>query len=198
MTGPASPRPVADLALDRSRAALLIIDIQERLAAAMPDEALDRAERNVAILTEAAGRLELPVVKTQQYPRGLGPTTPAVTEACAKLGSLLHELDKVEFSACDAAAFDPVWNDLGRDQWIVTGMEAHVCVYQTARHLVGRGAAVHVPQDAVTSRHHDNWRIGLDLITRAGGIVTSTEVVVFDLLKQAGTDEFKALSRLVR
>jgi nicotinamidase-related amidase len=192
MTGP------TDLNLDRRRAALLIIDIQERLAAAMPDEALARAERNVTILLEAARRLELPVVKTQQYPKGLGQTTQAVTEACADLGPLLHELDKVEFSACDAADFEPVWNELGRDQWIVTGMETHVCVYQTARQLVARGAAVHVPQDAVSSRHHDNWRVGLDLISRAGGIVTSTEVVVFDLLERAGTDDFKALSRLVR
>lgn len=196
MTMPATAP--GDLILDRSRAALLIIDIQERLAASMPDEALASAERNVAILTEAAERLELPVVKTQQYPKGLGPTTAAVTAACANLGPLLHELDKVEFNACAAAAFDPVWNELGRDQWIITGMEAHVCVYQTARHLVALGAAVHVPQDAVTSRSHDNWRVGLDLITRAGGIVTSTEVVIFDLLKKAATDDFKALSRLVR
>jgi nicotinamidase-related amidase len=77
-------------------------------------------------------------------------------------------------------------------------METHVCVYQTVRDLVARGAAVHVPADAVISRTRENRAVGLELCTRAGGVVTSTEVVVFDALGKAGTDAFRALSRLVR
>jgi nicotinamidase-related amidase len=186
------------LALEADRAALLIIDIQERLAAAMPDEARERAERNVAILAEAARRMDIPVVVSEQYPRGLGPTTRAVAEAVASLGDRVHRLEKLEFSVCDAPAFTPIWNQLRREQWIVAGMEAHVCVYQSVRHLCERGATVHVPSDAVTSRTEANHRIGLDLIQRAGAIPTSTEVVVFDLLRRAGTDDFKALSKLIK
>jgi nicotinamidase-related amidase len=81
---------------------------------------------------------------------------------------------------------------------IVAGMEAHVCVYQTVRGLVARGLATHVVADAVASRTEQNWQIGLNLSERAGGIVTSTEVVVFDLLGRAGTEEFKTLSKLIK
>jgi nicotinamidase-related amidase len=197
-TGDANP----SLTLEPARAALLIVDIQERLAAAMPDEARHRAEKNVAILAEAARRFELPVVISEQYPRGLGPTTAAVAEAVAALGPRAHRFEKVEFSACAAPAFAPVWTELGqdqgRDQWIVTGMETHVCVYQTVRELCARGAAVHVVGDAVASRTTSNWHVGLELVSRAGAVVTSTEVVVFDLLGRAGSDDFKALSRLIR
>jgi nicotinamidase-related amidase len=190
--------PASRLALDRGRAALLVIDIQERLAAAMPDEARARAERNVAVLLEAARRMEIPVVVSEQYPRGLGPTTPAIAEALAPLGDAVHRVEKVEFSVCDAPAFVPIWNQLRREQWIVAGMEAHVCVYQSVRELCQRGAVVHVPVDAITSRTEANHRVGVDLIERAGAIPTSTETVVFDLLGRAGTDDFKALAKLIK
>jgi nicotinamidase-related amidase len=186
------------LAIDPARAALLIIDIQERLAAAMPEAARVQAERNVAILTEAARRFHLPVVASEQYPLGLGPTTPAVAEALAALGDQVHRLEKLEFSVCDAPAFTPIWNQLRREQWIVAGMETHVCVYQSVRHLVDRGATVHVPVDAVVSRTPTNHQVGLGLIERTGAIPSSTEVIVFDLLRRAGSDDFKALSRLIK
>jgi nicotinamidase-related amidase len=198
MTADTGPEAGRALALDPARAALLIVDVQERLAAAMPEEALGRAERNIGVLVEAARRFGLPVVVSEQYPKGLGPTTAPVEQALATLGPLAHRFEKLEFSACAAAAFEPLWETLDRDQWIVTGMETHVCVYQTARELCARGAAVHVAQDAVTSRSSSNWHTGLELISRAGGVVTSTEVVVFDLLGRAGTDDFKALSRLIK
>jgi nicotinamidase-related amidase len=188
----------AKLAVDTKRAALLVVDIQDKLAAAMPAEAMAAMERNVAILIEAARRFEMPVVVSQQYPRGLGQTLETVDTALAGLGELVHRFDKLEFSACDADAFDPIAKKLGRDQWIVTGMECHVCVYQTARGLRAHSATVFVPQDAVISRAPANWRVGLDLMARAGCVVTSTEVVVFDALGKAGSDDFKALSRLIR
>ena len=188
----------ADLALDPDRAALLVLDVQDRLASAMPEQPLDQLERNVAVLAEMARRFGLPVVVTEQYPKGLGRTRAAVESAVAELGSQLHRFEKLEFSACDAGAFGPIWEQLGRDQWIVIGMECHVCVYQSARGLRERGATVFVPQDAVVSRSKQNWRLGLGLMDTAGCVVTSTEVLVFDALKRAGSEDFKALSRLIR
>ena len=183
--------------LSRARTALLVVDIQERLAAAMPEPILAQVVRNTAVLIEAARRFGLPVVVSQQYPKGLGTTVPALEDAVRDLPNL-HRFDKLDFSAADCDAFTALAPTLKRDQWIVTGMEAHVCVYQSARGLVARGYEVHVVGDAIASRTKASWRVGLGLIERAGAIVTSTEVCVFDLLGKAGTDDFKALSRLIK
>jgi nicotinamidase-related amidase len=191
---------LTQLALSPRRAALLVIDIQERLAPAMPDDVRARVERNAAVLIEAARRIEIPVIASEQYPKGLGRTVPSLA-AALDAGGPVDRLEKVEFSVCDAAAFAPLASKLaaaGRDQWIVTGMECHVCVWQTVRGLRGRGGAVHVVADAVSSRTKANWRLGLELARAAGAVVTSTETVVFDLLGRAGTDDFKALSRLIK
>jgi nicotinamidase-related amidase len=193
------------LAIHRDRAALLIVDIQERLSAAMPPAPLAQAVRNAATLIELARRMAMPIVVSQQYPKGLGSTVAAIEDALAPQAApahapqlALHRLDKVAFSVCGDPAFASIWDAVGRDQWIVAGMETHVCVYQTARDLAGRGASVHVAADAVVSRTRANWQVGLDLCARAGAVVTATEVVVFDALGRAGGDDFKALSRRIR
>lgn len=186
------------LRLERERAVLLVVDVQERLAAAMAPDDLARVTRNVAVLAEAARRFGIPLVLSEQYPRGLGPTVAAVAAAADAHGAV-HRLEKLEFGVCEAAGFAAIDDALaGRDQWIVTGMETHVCVYQSARELVRLGKRVHVPEDAVISRSRDNWRVGLDLMGRAGAVPTATETVVFDLLRVAGTDDFKALSKLIK
>ena len=189
---------LADLSLSPRRAVLLVVDIQERLLAAMPELVRDELVRNTLTLLEAARRFALPVVVSEQYPRGLGPTTPRIAEA---VPADAHRFEKLEFSACANQAFAGLAPGLaaaGRDQWIVVGMETHVCVWQSVRGLVGRDAAVHVVSDAVSSRTRENWQIGLDLARRAGAAVTSTETVVFDLLGKAGSDDFKALSKLIK
>jgi isochorismate hydrolase len=183
--------------LDPGRAALLVVDIQERLVPAMNEAIATQITRNACVLIAAAARLELPIVVSQQYPKGLGATVAPIEDALRGVARV-HRFDKTEFSAAIAPAFVELAPRLPQNQWIVCGMEAHVCVYQTARDLASRGAEVHVVADAVCSRTKDNWRIGLDLASRAGAIVTSTEVVVFDLLERAGTDDFKALSKLVK
>src|SRR5688572_22063865 len=132
------------LALSPRRAALVVIDVQERLFAAMPAEVRERLERNVVVLIEAARRFGVPVVVSEQYPRGLGHTTPAIAAAVETLGPNVHRIEKLEFSVCENDGFGPIYQRLGRDQWIVTGMEAHVCVWQSVRGLLGRNAAVHV------------------------------------------------------
>ncbi|HEX2686859.1 MAG TPA: isochorismatase family protein [Kofleriaceae bacterium] len=183
--------------LSRSRAALLVVDIQDRLIPAMPPEALAGVLRNTNILIQTAGRLGLPIVVSQQYPRGLGATTKPIEDALAQV-ERVHRFDKLEFSAAAAPAFAALAPALGRDQWIVCGMETHVCVYQTARDLVARGWATHVCADAVCSRTAMNRELGLGLLERTGAIITSTEVCVFDLLGRAGSDEFRALSKLIK
>jgi nicotinamidase-related amidase len=187
-----------DLRIDRARAALLLVDFQERLAAVMAPGDVAAVERNITLLIELARQLRLPVVVSEQYPKGLGPTVPALRLPLGEPGLELHRLEKVEFSCTDAPAFADLHRRVGRDQWIVVGMEAHVCVYQTARGLAALGTRVHVPADAVISRAPANVHIGLDLCRRAGAVVTATETVVFDALRRAGTDEFRALSRLLK
>jgi nicotinamidase-related amidase len=185
-----------DLRLEAGRMALLIVDAQERLAAAMPAADLAACQRNILVLVELARRLGIPIVASEQYPKGLGPTVPALREALD--GAAPLRVEKIEFACTDAPAFRDIAARLDRPQWVVTGMETHVCVYQTARGLAAGGARVHVPADAVVSRSPANMRIGLDLIERTGAVVTSTETVVFDVLRRAGSDDFRALSKLVK
>jgi nicotinamidase-related amidase len=187
----------SSIALSRDRAALLVVDIQERLAPAMPEDVRAQVIRNTSVLIEAAKRFGLPIVVSQQYPKGLGATISAVEDGLRDAPNV-HRFDKVEFSAAATPELGALAPTLKRDQWLVTGMEAHVCVYQSARGLVDRGYQAHVVADAVSSRTKANWRIGLDLAARAGAIITSTEVATFDLLGRAGTEDFKALSRLIK
>jgi len=178
----------------------------------MPEATRDSVIRNTNVLIEAAKRFNLPIVVSQQYPKGLGPTVSPIEDGLRDAANV-HRFDKLEFSAASTAEFSALAPSLlcgpeaaqqgsmtrgKRDQWLVTGMEAHVCVYQTVRGLVDRGYQVHVVADAVSSRTEENWQIGLNLAERAGGIITSTEVAVFDLLGRAGTEDFKALSKLIK
>jgi len=183
--------------LSRSRAALLVVDIQDRLLRAMPAAALADVMRNSALLIAAADRLGLPIVVSQQYPRGLGATAQPIEDALSAARGV-HRFDKLEFSAAAAPAFTALAPGLARDQWIVCGMETHVCVYQTARDLVARGWDVHVCADAVCSRTPANRELGLGLMARAGALIAPTETCVFDLLGRAGSDEFRALSRMIK
>ncbi len=187
----------ADLALTPDGCALLVIDVQERLAAAMPDEARAAVERNLITLAAAAERFALPVIISEQYPRGLGRTTAAVAGAFEPVKGVCY-FEKIEFAATSALAWREAVTGMERRTWLVAGMETHVCVYQTVRALRAAGHAVHVLADAVASRTPANWQNGLDLCVRTGAVVTNTETVVFDLLGRAGTDDFKVLSRLVK
>lgn len=191
---------MSSLRLDKSRAILLIIDVQERLAAAMPDVQLAALVRNNKILLEAARRMGIPVVVSEQYPKGLGTTLPSIGDALNDIDEL-SRLEKLDFSVCAAEGFSEVQARLatqGREQWIVTGMETHICVYQTVRALTSEGISVHLPVDAVVSRSKHNWRVGVGLADKCGSTITSTETIVMDLLGRAGGDDFKAISKLIR
>lgn len=174
---------------------LLVLDVQERLAPAMLPERGGPLMENLRRLGEARKVVDLPVVVTEQYPKGLGPTVEPIRDAFEGVTAV----DKVEFSAWQGEKTRQAIEALaGRRCAVIAGMETHICVYQTAHDLLEAGFQVHVLADAVTSRTEQNYQIGLDLIREAGGIVTSTEVVLFDLLRRAGTDAFKTISKLVR
>ncbi len=174
--------------LDRSRAALVVVDVQEAFRPAVLD--FERVARNAATLVQGARILGVPVVVTEQYPRGLGETVPELAEHLDGV----ERLEKTAFSAAAADGFDLE----GRDQALLCGIETHVCVSQTAHDLLGRGTEVHVALDAVTSRTEQNRDIGMRKMEESGAIVTSVETALFELLGAAGGDEFKAVQGLVK
>jgi nicotinamidase-related amidase len=189
-----------ELALRREGSALLVIDWQERMAAAMPKDEQAAKLRNAIILCKAAARLGLPIVVSEQYPKGLGPTVPALNEALAPLGDAVRRFEKLTFSCGPAPEMAVALKATRRSHWIVCGMETHVCVFQTVRDLCdpAHDLIVHVAADACLSRRKADWQVGLDLMRQAGAVVTCTEAVVFDLLVKSGTSEFKDLSKLVK
>lgn len=183
--------------LSPARSVLMVVDIQEKLIAAMPDQIAAMAVKNAAILVAAARALGVPVVATEQYPQGLGHTVEALATPLAAAGATVFP--KIEFSAVATQAFADLYPALGgRDQWVCLGVETHICLWQTVRDLRGRGLQTHVVADASLSRTKANWRAGLALATQADALVTSTEAVLFDWLGRAGTPQFKELSKLIR
>jgi len=175
---------------------VLVIDVQERLAAAMPKEQMANVERSASILLEAAKLLGAKVIATEQYPQGLGPTIPSLAQKLAALQA--PRLPKTTFSACDDEAIARAIAEHDVRNVVVVGMETHVCVFQTVRDLAKKPFEVYVPIDGVASRREDHRETGLVLCERAGAILTTTESIVFDWLKQAGSDEFRAISKLVK
>ena len=170
--------------LARYRAALLVIDVQE---AFRPYACFSAVAQACARLVQAARVLDVPTLVSEQYPRGLGHTAP-------ELG-LEGEprIEKTVFSAVRADGFDLE----GRDQVIVGGIETHVCVSQTVHDLLSAGVEVHVPADAVGSRHRLDHERGLERMQRAGATVSTVETALFELLERAGTPEFKAVQKLI-
>jgi nicotinamidase-related amidase len=178
---------------------LCIVDVQEKLAAAMPEKVIKGTLRNCLNLIEAARVFSLPIVVTEHFSNSMGRSLPVVAESVLRLPSdQVYFLEKTAFSCWGHKPFDSWIRKTGRGQWILSGMETHVAVYQTARGMTADGLEVHVPRDAVVSRTMANWEVGLQLIGRVGAVVTSTETVVFDLLKEAGTDRFNLLSKLIK
>ncbi len=178
----------------REATCLVVVDVQENLARAMPADTFPRVTRNLVLLAAAARTLGLPVLLTEQYPKGLGRTIAPVAEA---LGGLVP-IEKVDFACTAVPAFREALAATNRQTVVLAGVESHVCVLQTAFGLLEAGYTVHVPADAVASRTAANRQVGLDLMARAGAVVTSAETAVFQLLGRAGTPEFKALAPLVK
>lgn len=177
----------------RAQSQLLVIDIQEKLAAAMEANAMLSLVRNCSILLQAAQLLEIPVTYTEQYPQGLGSTL----HDLSKLTPDAAHIEKIAFSAQAVPEFRQSL-DVARRQIILTGMEAHICVLQTALDMQQQGYQVILAEDAVLSRnplHKDN---AMHRLRQAGIMVSNTESIVFEWLGVAEGETFKAISRLVR
>jgi nicotinamidase-related amidase len=170
--------------LVRDRAALVVVDVQEGFR---PYPVFAGVAAACAKLVQGARILGLPAIVSEQYPKGLGPSAPELD---------LHDeprIEKTVFSAVRADGFDLD----GAEQAIVCGIEAHVCVSQTVHDLLADGIEVHVPADAVGSRHDIDYQRGLERMERAGAVVTTVEGALFELLERAGTPEFKAVQKLI-
>lgn len=184
-----SPAAAALKRLDPATTALVIIDIQEKLLP--PIHEGERLLSNARLLLRLAGILELPVLATTQYARGLGGTVPEIAE-------LLHDsvkvFDKLEFSCFGSGEFCGAAGKLpGREQLLVCGMETHICVLQTTLAALQRGYTIHVAADAVGSRSEFNWRAGLERMRDAGAVISSTEMAIYELLGASGTPAFKRM-----
>lgn len=186
--------PALELRLDPADTGLLLVDWQERLAAAMPGIERDHRAKAGHLLF-LAGALGVPVVVTEQYPKGLGATLPELGEALPEGTPVLA---KTRFSAWGDEAARAAIEATGRRSWLVVGMETHVCVYQTVRDMKAAGMRIQVPADAVVSRTEENWKAGLALCAAAGAVITVTEAALFDLLGEAQGETFKAISRRIK
>ena len=177
--------------LDAQDGVLFIVDIQARLAPAMPDP--EATIGRASILLAAAQRLDVPTVVSEQYPQGLGHTDQRLP-----LPPTARVFAKTAFSAARDPAILAHLEGLGRRRIVLCGMETHVCVLQTALDLLARGFSPAVAADAVASRSPERRRLGLERMAAAGVTIVDSEMVVFEWLGAAGTPAFKELSRLIR
>ena len=173
--------------LDRNRSVLVVIDIQERL---FPHVFQNRQMLvRVELLLEAARVMQIPVLLTEQYPKGLGRTIEEISKAIPDTAPL----EKMDFSCVPAPGFREALKFYHRDQILLAGIETHVCVTQTALDLASQGESVFVVADATASRRELDAQLALERLSRSGLTVVTAESVVFEWLRRAGTDEFRAM-----
>lgn len=177
--------------LSRRDSRLLIVDVQERLTPLIP--VADAMIANCRRLIQAAEILGVPVHATEQYPRGLGKTVPQLAELLGELPAkqLFSCVESLDWTASGAERDD-------RYKVVVAGIEAHVCILQTALDLISRGFRVYIPADAVASRSTIDWKIGLERMAFSGAVVTTSESVLFEWCETAAAPEFKSISKLIR
>jgi nicotinamidase-related amidase len=180
------------VALDTENTVLVVIDIQDRILRAMHDK--ERLLQNLIKLIKGVRVLEVPVVLTEQYPAGLGPTLPEVAQILPDV----RPVAKFCFSGCDEEHFREALESLNRRQVLLAGIEAHVCVYQTAMDLLRAGYGVHVVVDCISSRDARNKEVSIMKMNSAGISLTTAEMALFELLKVARGDRFKQISNIVK
>jgi nicotinamidase-related amidase len=181
-----------ECSLSKDEAVLVIIDIQERLAAAMGKR--ERVTGNCLHLIEIAKLLHIPFVLTEQYPKGLGPTVSEIKTALPAY----EPVEKITFNCCRQPALLDRLSVSGRKKVILCGMETHICVLQSCVDLIGKGFTVHAVSDAQCSRAEENHKPGIEFMRDAGAVITCTETAIFQLLEKAGTEEFKTISKRIR
>lgn len=179
--------------LDAIHTVVAIIDMQEGFRSIIPDFAETAAR--IALVAHAAQLLKVPVIVTEQYPKGLGHTA---NEIKAVLPENLNIIEKTAFSSCGAGAFE---GELVRTQAVhvlVCGIEAHICVNQTVHDLLERHYRVHLMLDCITSRSAQNRQIGIEKMQKSGALPSSTELALFELLRDAKHEQFKAIQKLIK
>ncbi len=179
--------------LDGERAVLVVIDVQEKLAPAMNQELYGELILHTNLLIEGFKALDLPIIATEQYSKGLGHTVTELNGATDQ-----QCIEKMAFSCCGEETFIAALEKTGAKQVLIAGMESHVCVLQTVLDLLERGYIVHLVSDAITSRFKSDYDNAIRTASQAGAVITTTETALFQLVKVAGTDGFKAVSKLVR
>lgn len=176
--------------LSHQECQLVVVDVQEKLLQVIPQG--DQLVARIQQLTQAARLFEIPLSCTEQYPKGLGSTVPELAE------SLPAPKEKLFFSASECLGWGAAANMTdSRTKVVLTGIEAHICVQQTALDLLALGYRVTIPVDAVASRHQLDWEIALKRMENSGASITTTESILFEWCDVAGTEEFKQISRLV-
>lgn len=181
-----------DGTIDRNRGVLVLVDMQCRLADVMARR--DAVLSGSALLARTARILGLPVIVTRQYPQGLGDTAPEIIEVTSDIAPI----DKVTFACAGEPAFVERLSETGRRQVVLTGMETHICVLQTALGLSAEGYEVFVVADATCSRRETDHAVALDRLRGAGVVITTAESVIYEALERAGTPEFRAVLEEVK
>jgi nicotinamidase-related amidase len=179
--------------LDAAETALVIIDIQEAFRSSVSDFA--EVSANVALMAHAAQLLNVPVLVTEQYPKGLGRTA---GEILAVLPAALKPIEKTAFSSCGAQTFVDELERARARQVLVCGLEAHVCVNQTTHDLLARGYRVHLLTECITARAAHNREIGLAKMRQSGALPSSIETALFELMRDAAHEQFKAVQKLIK
>ena len=188
----AFPTDTADVArqlLQAEQCALVVVDIQEKLLPPIFNK--DELLKNSQLLIRIANVLEIPVVVTTQYAQGLGAVVPEIASLINRAGAI----DKLDFSCFGSNDFRSILKSLpgNRNTLLLCGMEAHICVMQTALGALNDGYLVHVATDAIGSRVRWNWDIGIDRMRAAGAVISTTEMMIYELLRCSGTEEFKQI-----
>lgn len=179
--------------LNAERAALIVIDVQEKLVPAMNAQVCNQVIHHSQLLIEGFSALNLPIIATEQYSRGLGHTVPQLQTATRQFC-----IEKTSFSCCGEPAFMQALEKSGAQQLLLVGMEAHVCVYQTLLDLLDRGYQVHLAKDAICSRFKTDFQVACAGAVAAGATLTSTEIALFQMVEGAGHPGFKTVSQLAR
>ncbi len=180
--------------LTPEKSIVLVIDLQEKLLPGVFEP--ERVTKNCILLIKLAHIIGLPLIVTTQYERGLG----SIVEEIRTEISEIHPVDKVEFGCFNNATFVKCLNELGpsRNTLVLSGIEGHICVAQTALGALERGYHVHVASDATSSRTEWNWKIGLDRMRTAGAVISSTEMIIYEVLKRSDSPEFKEMLPFLR
>lgn len=180
------------LRLNKEDAGIVIVDVQVKLMAVMRRR--ERVVDNIIKLLRLSRLFNLPVILTEQFPKMIGSTSPEIKETLPTY----DPIEKMDFDCSAVELFNNRLESAGLKTIILAGVETHVCILQTCVSLLEQGYNVHLPQDAVDSRTEENWHVGIELMREAGAVITSTETVIFQILKRAGTKEFREMLKIIK